>query len=45
MKAKADIVVLCSSDDEYAQYAIPAFKALTVVLSLLLPVHLLVWKI
>lgn len=28
MKAEADIVVLCSSDDEYAEYAIPAFKAL-----------------
>lgn len=28
LKAQADIVVLCSSDDEYAQYAIPAFKAL-----------------
>lgn len=28
MKANADFVVLCSSDDEYAQYAIPAFKAL-----------------
>ncbi|MCD7902142.1 MAG: methylmalonyl-CoA mutase small subunit [Bacteroides sp.] len=28
MSAKADIVVLCSSDDEYAEYAIPAFKAL-----------------
>ena len=28
MKADADIVVLCSSDDEYAEYAIPAFKAL-----------------
>lgn len=27
MKAKADIVVLCSSDDEYAEYAVPAFKA------------------
>ncbi|MEG2150529.1 MAG: methylmalonyl-CoA mutase small subunit [Bacteroidaceae bacterium] len=27
MKAKADIVVICSSDDEYAEYAIPAFKA------------------
>ena len=26
--AHADIVVLCSSDDEYAEYAIPAFKAL-----------------
>ena len=26
--AKADIVVICSSDDEYAEYAIPAFKAL-----------------
>lgn len=28
MKAKADIVVICSSDDEYAEYAIPAFKTL-----------------
>ena len=28
MAAKADIVVLCSSDDEYAEYAIPAFRAL-----------------
>ena len=28
MKANADIVVLCSSDDEYAEYAIPTFKAL-----------------
>ena len=28
MDAKADIVVLCSSDDEYAEYAVPAFKAL-----------------
>ena len=28
MEAKADIVVLCSSDDEYAQYAPEAFKAL-----------------
>ncbi|MDR0939003.1 MAG: methylmalonyl-CoA mutase small subunit [Mediterranea sp.] len=28
MEAKADIVVICSSDDEYATYAIPAFKAL-----------------
>ena len=28
MKAQADIVVICSSDDEYAEYAIPAFKAL-----------------
>ena len=27
MEAKADIVVLCSSDDEYAEYAIPAFQA------------------
>ena len=27
MEAKADIVVICSSDDEYAEYAIPAFKA------------------
>ena len=27
MKAGADIVVLCSSDDEYAEYAVPAFKA------------------
>ncbi|MDR2119946.1 MAG: methylmalonyl-CoA mutase small subunit [Tannerella sp.] len=28
LKAEADIVVLCSSDDEYAQYAPAAFKAL-----------------
>ena len=28
LKAGADIVVLCSSDDEYAQYAVPAFKYL-----------------
>ncbi len=28
LAAKADIVVLCSSDDEYAEYAVPAFKAL-----------------
>ncbi len=28
MKAGADIVVLCSSDEEYAEYAVPAFKAL-----------------
>ena len=28
LEAKADIVVLCSSDDEYAEYAIPAFKYL-----------------
>ncbi len=28
MKAGADIVVLCSSDDEYAEYAIPAYKYL-----------------
>ena len=28
LKAGADIVVLCSSDDEYAEYAIPAFKCL-----------------
>lgn len=28
MAAKADIVVLCSSDDEYIEYAVPAFKAL-----------------
>ena len=26
MNAEADIVVLCSSDDEYAEYAIPAFN-------------------
>lgn len=26
-KAGADIVVICSSDDEYAEYAIPAYKA------------------
>ena len=28
LAAKADIVVLCSSDDEYAEYAVPAFQAL-----------------
>ena len=28
LDAKADIVVLCSSDDEYAQYAPEAFKIL-----------------
>ena len=28
LKAEADIVVICSSDDEYAEYAIPAFKYL-----------------
>ena len=28
MEAKADVVVLCSSDDEYATYAPEAFKAL-----------------
>ena len=28
MKANADIVVICSSDDEYAEHAIPAFQAL-----------------
>lgn len=28
LKAGADIVVLCSSDDEYAEYAVPAYKYL-----------------
>ncbi len=28
VEAKADIVVICSSDDEYAEYAIPAFQYL-----------------
>ena len=28
VQAHADIVVLCSSDDEYAEYAVPAFKVL-----------------
>ena len=28
LKAGADVVVLCSSDDEYATYAVPAFKYL-----------------
>ncbi|NDV59211.1 methylmalonyl-CoA mutase small subunit [Bacteroides sp. 519] len=28
MAAGANIVVLCSSDDEYAEYAVPAYKAL-----------------
>ena len=27
LEAKADIVVICSSDDEYAEYAIPAYEA------------------
>ena len=28
LEAKADIIVICSSDDEYAEYAIPAFQYL-----------------
>lgn len=28
LEANADIVVICSSDDEYASYAIPAYEAL-----------------
>lgn len=28
LKAKADIVVLCSSDNEYATYAVPTYKTL-----------------
>jgi methylmalonyl-CoA mutase len=28
LDAKADIVVICSSDDEYAEYAIPAYQAI-----------------
>ncbi len=28
LEAQADIVVICSSDDEYAEYAIPAFQYL-----------------
>ncbi len=28
LEAKADIVVICSSDDEYAEYAIPAYRAI-----------------
>lgn len=28
LEAKADIVVICSSDDEYAEFAIPAFRAI-----------------
>ena len=28
LEAKADIVVICSSDDEYVEYSIPAFKYL-----------------
>ena len=27
MDANADIVVICSSDDEYAEYAVPAYEA------------------
>ena len=28
LKANADVIILCSSDEEYAEYAIPAFKYL-----------------
>lgn len=28
LSASADIVVICSSDEEYAEYAIPAFRAI-----------------
>ena len=28
LEQKADVIVICSSDDEYAEYAIPAFKYL-----------------
>ena len=28
LRAGADVVVLCSSDDEYAELAVPAYKAL-----------------
>lgn len=28
IKTHSDIVVLCSSDEEYAEYAVPAFKVL-----------------
>lgn len=28
LKADADIIVICSSDDEYAEYAIPAYQYL-----------------
>ena len=28
LKAQADIVVICSSDDEYAQYAVPTYELL-----------------
>ncbi|MBR5150609.1 MAG: methylmalonyl-CoA mutase small subunit, partial [Bacteroidaceae bacterium] len=28
LKAKADVVVICSSDEEYAEYAIPAYEKL-----------------
>ena len=28
LKAEADIVVICSSDEEYAEYAIPAYEKL-----------------
>ena len=45
MKAGADIVVLCSSDDEYAEYAIPAFKAWTAVPCLSWPVLRSAWRL
>ena len=38
LKAGADIVVLCSSDDEYAEYAVPASNTLTEGPCSLLPV-------
>ena len=28
LQAGADIIVICSSDDEYAEYAVPAYKYL-----------------
>jgi len=28
LEAKADVIVICSSDDEYAEYAVPAYKYL-----------------
>jgi methylmalonyl-CoA mutase len=43
MAAKADIVVICSSDDEYAEYAIPAFKALNGRAMFIVAVLRLVW--
>ena len=42
-KAKADIIVLCSSDDEYAEYAPQAYELTKNQEILVVAVHQLVW--